>query len=233
MPDYEYGKHLSADFKTALAKDRPDIKIIRQEWPKFGCSDYTPHITAIQAEIPDLLVGGIFGGDLLNFLKAGRDFGLNKQTKFFWHGLGIEMTAIKDIVPEGTLSTLWYPFYDIDNPLNSEFRQKFKKKMGTNPNDSGIIGYYAAKMVIEAMREAGTADLEAVIDALGGLKFKAPTGIVELRECDKMLLTPLYVGAIKRDAKFPDGIGFANLKSAPIDKLARSCEDIMKARSKK
>jgi branched-chain amino acid transport system substrate-binding protein len=232
-PDYEYGQHLIADFKAQLTKIRPDIKIIREEWPKLGTSDYTPHVTALQATIPDLLVGGIFGGDLLNFLKASRDFGLDKKTRFFWHAMGMEFEPIKDIVPEGTWSTIWYPFYHINNPLNTKFQQEFKKKLKTYPDDNAIVGYYSAKMMVEAMKKAGTVKLESVIDALGGSKFEAPTGLVKVRECDKMALIPFYVGVVKRDPKFPGGVGFADVKSFDIEKMARPCEEVMKDRVKK
>jgi len=232
-PDYEYGQHLIADFKAQLAKVRPDIKVIREEWPKLGTADYTPHVTALQARIPDILVGGIFGGDMLNFLKAARDFGLDKQTRFFWHAMALEFQPIKDLVPEGSWGTIWYPFYHINNPLNTKFQREFERKMRTYPNDNAIVGYYAAKMMIEAMRKAGTTNLEPVIDALGGLGIETPTGGVRVRECDQMALTPFYVGIVKRDAKLPDGVGFVEVSAFDVDRLARPCEEVMKDRIKK
>ena len=233
-PDYEYGQHFVADFKAGLAKARPDIKVLREEWPKLGTGDMTPHVTALQAVKPDAVVGGIFGGDLLNFFKASKDFGLDKQARFFWNAMAqASMTPFKDVVPEGTWNTLWYPFYDISNSLNTKFLQEFEKKMKTYPTDGAIVGYYAAKMIIQAMRKARTTELERVIDALGDSEFEAPTGGIKVRRCDQMAFAPVYVGSVKRDAKFRDGIGFVDIKSFPMEKMARSCEEIMKARQQK
>jgi ABC-type branched-subunit amino acid transport system substrate-binding protein len=105
--------------------------------------------------------------------------------------------------------------------------------MKTYPTDGAIVGYYAAKMVIQAMKKAGTAELERVIDALGNIEFEAPTGVIKVRRCDQMALAPVYVGSVKRDPKFRDGIGFVDIKSFPMEKMVRTCEEIMKARQQK
>jgi len=233
-PDYEYGQHFVADFKAGLARVRPDIKVVREEWPKLATSDMTPHVTALQAVKPDVVVGGIFGGDLLNFFKAAKDFGLDKQSRFHWNAMAqASMTPFKDVVPEGTWNTLWYPFYDISSPLNTKFLKEFEKKMKTYPTDGAIVGYYAAKMVIQAIKKAKTTELERVIDALGDVEFEAPTGMIKVRKCDQMALAPVYVGSVKRDPKFPDGIGFVDVKSFPMERMVRSCEDVLKARQQK
>ncbi len=41
-PDYEFGQHFAADFLAALKTVRPDIQVVRQEWPKLGATDFAP-----------------------------------------------------------------------------------------------------------------------------------------------------------------------------------------------
>jgi hypothetical protein len=45
-----------------------------------------------------------------------------------------------------------------------------------------------------------------------------------------MALYNFYVGTVKRDAAFPDGIGMADVKTYPMENYARPCLELLKAR---
>ena len=232
-PDYEYGQHFAADFIAGLKVVRPDITVVRQEWPKLGATDYGPHVTALQAQPVDLIVGGMFGADLVNFLRSARDFGLfSGKTRFFTHGLDLaKMGALKDSLPPDTMGTVWYPFYAIDSAKSKAFAAEIEKRMKTYATGSTTVGYVAGKMLTEAIRKAGTADdVEKVIRTLGTVQFEGPTGPTKVRACDNMALYNFYVGTVKRDASLPDGIGMGDVKAINTETVARSCEDVKKAR---
>jgi branched-chain amino acid transport system substrate-binding protein len=232
-PDYEYGQHFTADFLAHLKKVRPDIQVVRQEWPKLRATDFAPHVTALQAQPIDMVVSGVFGGDLINFVKAGSDFGLFEGgTQLFAHGLDLgKMGSMKDVLPKNTIGTVWYPFYAIDSAKSKSFAKEVEAKMKTYPTGSAPVGYVAGKMITLAiMRAGGVGDIEKVIDALGGLEFEGPTGNVKVRGCDGMALYGFYVGKVGRDPSFPDGLGMTDVKRFPIEPIARSCEEIAKVR---
>jgi branched-chain amino acid transport system substrate-binding protein len=232
-PDYEYGQHFAADFLAHLKVVRPDIVVVRQEWPKLGATDFAPHVTALQAEPTDLVVAGVFGADLVNFLRAARDFGLfGGKTQFFTHGLDLaKMGALKDSLPPNTMGTVWYPFYAIDTPQSKAFAQDVETRMKTYPTGSAPVGYVAGRMLVEAIRKAGTADdVDAVAKALGTVQFEGPTGLTKVRGCDNMAMYNFYVGSVKLDASLPDGIGMADIKAYNTESVARSCADVKKAR---
>jgi branched-chain amino acid transport system substrate-binding protein len=231
-PDYEYGQHFAADFIAGLKAVRPDITIVRQEWPKLGATDYAPHVTALQAAPVDLVVGGMFGADLANFLRSARDFGLfSDKTRFFTHGLDLaKMGALKDSLPPNTMGTVWYPFYAIDSVKSKAFAAEVQKRMNTYATGSAPVGYVAGKMLTEAIRKAGTDNVDQVVKALGSVQFEGPTGLTKVRSCDNMALYNFYVGTVKRDAKLPDGIGMGDIQTYHTEKVARSCEEVKKAR---
>lgn len=230
-PDYEYGQHFTSDFVDALKKVRPDIEIVRQEWPKLGAADFAAHVTALQARPVDMIVAGVFGGDLINFLKAASDFGLFDGTEFYVHGAEIaKMGPMKDILPKNTVTTAWYPFYALDSAESKAFAAAVEKKAGTYPTGSSPVGYIAGKMITEAMKKAGSDDPAAVAKALGGLTFASPVGPVEVRECDHMAMYNFYVGKVAWDDKLPDGIGVPNPKTINFKTVARPCEEIAKLR---
>lgn len=232
-PDYEYGQHFIADFLAHLKVVRPDVTVVRQEWPKLGATDFAAHVTAMQAQPVDLVVNGGFGADLANFLKAARDFGLFEgKTLFMTHGLDLtKIGTLKDSLPNNTVATVWYPFYAIDSAKSKSFAADMEKRMNSYPTGSAPVGYVAGKMLVEAIRKAGSDDVEKVIDAMGGVQFEGPTGPVKVRACDNMALYNFYIGKVKRDASLPDGIGLGDLTAYNTETVARSCEDIAKVRA--
>lgn len=232
-PDYEYGQHFAQDFLAHLKVVRPDVTVVRQEWPKLGAADFAPHVTALQASPVDLVVAGVFGADLVNFLKSARDFGLfGPTTRLFVHGLDlVKIGTLKEVLPEGTLATVWYPFYAIGTPKSQAFEREITRRMGTYPTGSTTVGYVAGRMLVEAIRKAGTAeDVDRVVGALGGIEFEGPTGRTVVRGCDRMALYNFYVGVVRRDSKLPDGIGVADVRAFHTEGLARSCEEIRRVR---
>ena len=53
---------------------------------------------------------------------------------------------------------------------------------------------------------------------------------MNVRGCDNMALYNFYVGTVKHDASFPDGIGVVDVKAYNTSDYARSCEEIAKLR---
>lgn len=232
-PDYEYGQQFVGDFVEALKEARPDIEVVRQEWPRFGASDFAPHITALQARPVDMIVNAGFGADFINFLNAARDFGLfDDGTVLMTHGLDLtKPSVVKDTLPENTIATVWYPFYAIDDEVSQAFAAEFEKRMGDYPTGSAPVGYVAGKMLTEAIMKSGSTDPATVAAAMGGVEFHGPTGRVVVRGCDNMALYNFYVGKVTWDDSLPDGIGVTELQSFHTEDLARSCEDIAAARA--
>ena len=235
-PDFEFGKHFVDDFMAAIKAARPDIQVVRQEWPRFGAADFTPQATALQAARADMIVSALFSGDLINFLKAAKDFDLfaGNKTKFFTSGADlVKMTAMRDSMPEGTLVTVWYPFYAINNPENTRFIAEVQKRTNTYPVGSTVVGYVSGKMLTQAIQRAkNPVEPKSVAAAFDNLEFASPVGPVKVRACDHMALYNFYVGTVKKEAKFPDGIGVADVKAYHTSNYARSCEEIARVRKR-
>jgi branched-chain amino acid transport system substrate-binding protein len=233
-PDFEFGKHFVEDLTAALKTARPDITIVRVEWPKFGAPDFTPHVTALQAVRPDIVLSALFSGDLVNFLKAAKGFGLfDSSTRFFTSGLDLlKVSTFADALPDGTIATVWYPFYALDNPQNTAFIKEVEKRTRSYPTGSHLVGYIAGKMLSDAIIAGGKPDdPAATAKAVDRVAFDGPVGPVKVRACDHMALYNFFVGTVKRDAKLPDGIGVVNVKAYDTANFARSCEEIKRVRA--
>jgi branched-chain amino acid transport system substrate-binding protein len=234
-PDFEFGQHFTEDFIAALKIQRPDIVVVRQEWPKFGASDFTPQVTALQASKIDMVVSSLFSGDLANFLKAAKGFDLfSGGTRLFTSGLDLlKVSTFKDDLPDGTLGTVWYPFYAINSAANTAFIDEVKKRTQTYPTGSTLVGYISGKMMADAIGKADNpTDPKSVAKVMGGLSFDSPVGRVNVRACDNMALYNFYVGTVKHEASLPDGIGVVDVKAYNTADYARSCDEIAKVRKK-
>jgi branched-chain amino acid transport system substrate-binding protein len=234
-PDFEFGKHFVEDFVAALKVARPDIVVVRQEWPKFGAADFTPQATALQAARADMIVSALFSGDLINFLKAAKDFDLfGGGTKFFTSGADlVKMSNIKDSIPEGSLVTVWYPFYAISNAQNAKFIKEVESRTKTYPVGSTLVGYVSGKMLTSAIQRAkNPSDPGSVAAALNGLQFESPVGPVKVRACDHMAMYNFYVGTVKKAPNLPDGIGVTDVKAYNTEQYARPCDEIARVRKR-
>jgi branched-chain amino acid transport system substrate-binding protein len=234
-PDFEFGKHFTDDFEAALKHERPDIVIVRKEWPKFGNTDFTPQVTSLQASKVDMVVSSLFSGDLANFLKAAKGFGLfSSGTKFFTSALDLlKVATFKDDIPDGTLGTVWYPFYALNNPQNTAFVEEVKKRTGTYPTGSTLVGYVAGEMMAKAIQKsANPEDPKATEQALKDVSFDSPVGTVKVRACDDMALYNFFIGTVTRSPSLPDGIGVTDVKSYNTADYARSCDEIAQVRKK-
>lgn len=232
-PDFEFGKHFTEDFLAALKVERPDIVVVRQEWPKFGAADFTPHVTALQASRIDMVVSSLFSGDLANFLKAAKGFDLfGGGTRFFTSGLDLlKVATFKEELPEGTLATVWYPFYALNNPENTAFVEEVTKRSNTYPTGSTLVGYVSGRMMVEAIRKApNPQDPKTLPAIMGDIAFNSPVGPVKVRACDNMALYNFFVGTVKRDGSLPDGIGVIDVRAYNTADNARSCDEIAKLR---
>ena len=234
-PDYEYGQHFAADFIAGLKVARPDITVVRTEMHKLGATDFGPHVTALQAQPVDMVVGGMFGADLVNFLRSARDFGLfSGKTQFFTHGLDLaKMGALKDSLPPNTMGTVWYPFYAINTRevegLHRRDREAHEDLSRPAPR---AVGYVAGKMLVEAIRKAGTDDVERGAQGARHRAVRRPDrASPRCAPATTWRCTTSTSATVKRDASLPDGIGMATCKAINTESVARSCEEVKKARA--
>lgn len=232
-PDFEFGHDFVDDNIAAIKAARPDITVKRQEWPKLGTADFTANVTALQSDPPDLVVSGLISGDVISFLKAAKGFGLfDGKTIFFNNVLDLaRISAYADGLPDGSLATVWYPFYALNSDENTKFIAAVQKRTGGYPVGATLVGYIAGRMITEAIRKGGNPDdAEAASRAMDGLNFTSPVGPVRVRGCDNVASYNFFLGEVKRAPGLPDGIGLTNIHAYDPSTLARSCDEILKLR---
>ena len=93
----------------------------------------------------------------------------------------------------------------IDTPKARKFEDSFYKATGgTWPVGQIYIGYQMMMMYAEAVKKAGSLDVEKMIKAFEGLKWEGPAGTVTMRAKDHQAIQPMVIGQVVKKTKYFD-----------------------------
>ena len=197
-PNYAYGKDAVAAFKKVLTAVRPDVEFVAEQWPGLFKIDAGAEVQALAAAEPEAIYNVTFGGDLAKFVREGKLRGLfeDRLVVGLLTGEPEYLDPLKGEAPEGWLVT-GYPWYDIDTPEHDAFLSAYQAKYDDYPRIGSIVGYNTMLTIQAFIEKAGSTDTEAMVDALEGLSFDAPTGPITFRELDHQSTMGAYVGWTK------------------------------------
>jgi len=229
--NYTHGQQVSRATKEYLARKRPDIQIVGDDFvPIATVRDFAPYIAKIQASGADTVITSNWGSDLGLLFKSARDFGLN--INFF------TMNANNPGIPTQMgpwgaekVGVIWNWGHNAPTPELEKIYVAFKKKTG---EDFIFAAHWnSMNMLLGAMREAKSTDPKKVAFALEGMKYKSPVGEVEMRKSDHQLQAPLFLGiwakqgskGVKYDAE-NTGYGFRSevVWDAYVSSQPTSCQ---------
>ena len=197
-PNYAYGKDAVAAFKKVLTAIRPDVEFVAEQWPGLFKIDAGAEVQALAAAEPEAIYNVTFGGDLAKFVREGKLRGLfeDRLVVGLLTGEPEYLDPLKGEAPEGWLVT-GYPWYDIDTPEHDAFLSAYQAKYDDYPRIGSIVGYNTMLTIQALIEKAGSTDTEAMVDALKGLGFDAPTGPITFRSLDHQSTMGAYVGWTK------------------------------------
>ncbi len=203
--DFSYGRSVVNQFTEYLRELNPIVNVAYQAWPKLGEDDYSPYINNIAKANVQALYVGLFGADVVKFLKQAKAFGLYGQLKIFtdFGGNQVVLAALGDEAPFGHWGSSRYLYNYPNTNANREFVKKFREAYKVYPDMVAGEAYEAVQVVAEAIRRAGVVDKEKVIDALGGLAYNAPEGWIIMRPSDHQGWQSSFWGVIAKDKDYP------------------------------
>jgi len=202
-PDYAYGHALETGFKDVL--QRIGGTIVGNELTPLNTTDFSSHLTKIDAAKPDLVLVLVQGDDYTNCLKQMNQFGLLK--KYSVGGPQVELESLYGLPPEarvGYWGIEWY--YKSEKTLgkNNKAAHQFvadsTKRYGKPPTARNCFGYVTADRLFTAMAEAKTTDSVKVARAIENVHFDSIfNGGGYYRKEDHQLIWPMWVAKIRPD----------------------------------
>jgi branched-chain amino acid transport system substrate-binding protein len=214
-PNYQAGKDMMNAFKETY--EPAGGKIIGEEYPKLGETDYAPLLTKIRQSGAKAVFAFFSGTDAVNFVKQYDQFGLKGQVKLTGAGFLTE----PDVLPaqgKAALGTITGHFYtpQLDNPVNKKFVADFKAKFGgKTPDGFACQGYDTAEVIVRAVKavNGNTQDKDRLVAAIAKVEFDSPRGRFRFDPKTHNIIQPfIYVREVKEVA--------GGLDNVPIDKIA-------------
>lgn len=184
--------------------------VFAEKYLPVGSVDLDHIIREIRDSQPDFVFNTLIGESSYAFYRtyAAVDFGLGRRGS-----TGIPVTSCSLSEPEllsiggfaaaGHIASSVY-FQSIDRPRNRSFVDSYRRRFGTAKATSADAeaSYVAVILLAEAIRAAGSTDIENVKQALYGCRFDAPQGPVRIDpENNHSYLTPA-LGLSRSDGQF-------------------------------
>lgn len=214
--DYVYPRTTNKILRAFLHSKGVKDADIYEEYTPFGFSDYQ----TIVAKIKEFSAGGktavvstINGDSNVPFYKELGNSGIKAtDIPVVAFSVGEEELRGVDTKPLVGQLAAWNYFESIKNPTNAEFVKKWKAyakaknlpnwqtAVTNDPMEATYIGIHMWKQAVE---QAKTTDIEKVIAAVGGQRFKAPDGYtVEMDKTNHHLHKPVFIGEVQADGQF-------------------------------
>lgn len=174
-------------------------EIVGEEYAPFDTPDFATPISKILRSGADTLLQGLIGDDYIAFLKQWQETPGTEEIPI------VSYTVPFGATEEATGVVVTSPYYwTLETPENNAYKAALEEKFGDDlraPTDYGVYGYNAVWMWALAVKEAGTADGAAVIEALHNVEFEGPNGLVAFNEQGHATL-PMMVGVNQGDGSY-------------------------------
>ena len=194
--DYSFGRAVHQAARAALARRRPDIKIVGEDLHPIGAvKDFAPYIAKIKASGADAVITGNWGNDLTLLVRAARASSLNADFYTFYAGSLGAVTAT-GAAGAGHLKQVneWHGNQDPPGHPNRLMAAAYKKRYGEDFYFMRV--FVMARMFALAHSRAGSDEPGRLAAALEGLRIDGPTGPAEMRASDHQLIEPLVVSTL-------------------------------------
>jgi len=210
-PDYAYGHDQWNELKYNLDRFGIKYKVVGEYWPKLFAPDYTPFVTSIIKDKPDVLVSGLWGGDTVAFIKQAQPYGLFEKMFYFHPDAGGNyeaMSAMGAEMPLGLVMSARHHNNWPETAANKEYVQKFFRKTGRFPTYAAEGAYAGILAIAAAVEKVGNPDdVEALVKAFEGMKISLPEdpeGFTSYIDPETHQIVQIQaIGVTAPDDKFP------------------------------
>jgi urea transport system substrate-binding protein len=214
--DYVYPRTTNKILRYFLKQKGVAESDIMEQYTPFGHDDYQTIVADVKkfaAGTPTAVVSTINGDSNVPFYKELANQGLKaSDIPVVAFSVGEEELRGIDTKPLVGHLAAWNYFMSIENPENKQFIADWKayvkaknlpdgdKRVTNDPMEATYVGI---KMWAQAVEQAGTTEVNAVRQAVGGQTVKAPSGFtLTMDGKNHHLHKPVYIAEIKGDGQF-------------------------------
>ena len=214
--DYVYPRTTNKILNYFLKSKGVAKKDIMETYTPFGHSDYQTIVADIKkfaAGKPTAVVSTINGDSNVPFYKELGNQGLKAEDiPVVAFSVGEEELRGIDTKPLVGHLAAWNYFMSVKTPENKAFIKKWNAYVKKNKlpggskrvtNDPMEATYIGIKMWAQAVEQAGTTEIDAVRQAIGGQTVQSPSGFeITMDAKNHHLHKPVVIGEIQEDGQF-------------------------------
>lgn len=213
--DYVYPRTTNKILRAFLHSKGVKDADIAEVYTPFGHSDYQTIVNDIKKFSQGgktTVVSTINGDSNVPFYKELGNQGLKaSDVPVVAFSVGEEELRGIDTKPLLGHLAAWNYFMSLKNPVNDAFKKEWfayvqeknlpggDKRVTNDPMEATYVGIHMWKQAVE---KAGSTDVDKVIEAMYGQKFKAPSGFELEMDPNHHLHKPVMIGEIKTDGQF-------------------------------
>jgi branched-chain amino acid transport system substrate-binding protein len=213
--DYALGKSLVAEASAAIA--RSGGTVVGTVYHPISTTDLSSFLLQAQASKAKVIGFANAGADLLNSIKAAKDFNITPgQTIVPLVGTITEVNALGAAATQGMI--LVEPFYwDLDD-LSRQWSRRFYAKFGKMPNFVQAGAYSAVMNYLKAVQAAKTDDADAVMKQLKSMPINDMFARNGRIRADGRMVHDMYLVQVKAPGEVKDKWDYYNVKETiPAD----------------
>ncbi|SFK77489.1 urea transport system substrate-binding protein [Paenibacillus sp. 1_12] len=203
--DYVFPRTANKIIKEQLKAEGGET--VAEEYTPLGHTDYNTIITKIKKDKPDVIFNTLNGDSNVAFFKQLKDAGISAKdlTTLSVSIAEEEIRGIGASVLEGHYAA-WNYYQTTDTPENKKFVEAYKAKYGKDrvTDDPIEAGYFGVYLWAEAVKKAGSFDVEKVKAAAKGLEFNAPGGKVMIDGDNQHVYKTVRIGQVQADGQFKE-----------------------------
>jgi branched-chain amino acid transport system substrate-binding protein len=191
--DYSVG--LAQAFRDSFTK--AGGRVVADQKYSEGDSDFSAQLTAIRPLDPDVIVVPGYYTDAGLIARQAKALGIRAV---LLGGDGWDSPKLTEIGGEAVEGTYFSNHYSVDDPSPAvrQFVAAYKKKYGADPDSIAALSYDAARLLVDAIRRAGSTEGKRVRDALADTKdFFGVSGKITM-DADRNPIKPAVVLKVER-----------------------------------
>ena len=195
VADYGFGTESAADFTNAFTA--AGGKVTGALKAPLGSSDFLPFVTQLKAQPTKDIYSFFSGTDAINYIKAWNQLGM-PAAGYKMNGAGFltEQDVLKEVKDQanGAVTSLFWAV-TLDNAENKAFVDAYQKEYNLLPDVFAVQAWDGMQAVDQALQavKGDTANKDAFIAALEGVKFKSPRGDFSFDKDTHNVIQDIYI----------------------------------------
>ena len=173
----DYSKNLAKVFKEKF--EAAGGKVVMEEAFLQKDQDFKATLTKLKTANADVMFVPAYYEEVGKIVKQAREMGINSA---ILGTDGWDDTKVVDIAGADALNNTFFSTHYSEKDAEVQgFIEAYKKKYNHAPNVFAALGYDAGKMLVDALKRAGSGDTEKIREALEATKdLKVGTGTISM-----------------------------------------------------